>query len=126
MATHVPGDVISGVTAENDLSTKQYHILEKGAAAGQVDVCDNAADVPFGVQQNKPTAGQAVSYMINGTSKVVAGAAVSIGDRVGTNGSGRAVAKTANNDWMIGIARTAAAADGEVIEVMLAIGQIGA
>ena len=123
MASQVPGIVISAVTAENDLSALQYHILEWGTAAGQVDVCDNAADVPIGVLQNKPRATEAASYMINGTSKVVAGAAVAIGDTVGTNASGRAIAKTTDAAHVIGVAKTAAAANGEVIEVQLGIRQ---
>lgn len=126
MASYVPGDVLSNLTAENDLSAKQYYILEKGAAAGQADVCDGAGDKPIGVLQNKPTAGQAVAYMINGSSKVVTGAAVSVGDAVGTDGSGKAIAKTANNDWIIGRAKTASGGDGEIIEVELHIGQLGA
>src|SRR5687767_2462234 len=101
MATHHPTAVLSGLTAENDLSAKQYYILEAGTAAGQADVCDNAGDKPIGVLQNKPAAGQAVSYAINGTTKCVASAAIVAGVAVGTTNAGKAVTKTANNDWII-------------------------
>jgi hypothetical protein len=123
MASMVPGDIVSGVTAENDLSAKQYYILEWGTAAGQVDVCDGTGDAPIGVLQNKPRATEYASYMINGTSKVVSGAAVSIGDTVGTDASGKAVAKTADAALIIGVAKTASGGDGEIIEVQLGIRQ---
>lgn len=126
MASYVPGTVISGLTADGDLSAKQYHIVEKGTTAGQVSVCNSAGDVPYGVLQNKPTSGQAAAVMLDGTTKLVAGGAISVGDAVGTKSDGRGVTKTANNDHMIGRAKTASAADGDVIEVMLHIGQVGA
>lgn len=123
MASCIPGNVLSNLTAENDLSALQYHILEAGGTVGQADVCDGATDKPIGVLQNKPTAGQAVSYMVDGTTKLVAGGAITAGDEVGTKNDGRGVTKTADADWVIGRARTSSTTNGDIIEVELRIQQ---
>lgn len=107
--------------AENDLSTKQFYIVELSGFE-QVDVCDGAGDKPLGVLRNKPKAGAGADVRILGISEVVSdgsGTAISVGDDVGTNGSGKAVKKTTNNDLALGIALSASSADGTIINVLL-------
>ncbi|MBM3216434.1 DUF2190 family protein [Candidatus Poribacteria bacterium] len=125
MATQqlVAGNGVSFV-AENDLSAKQYHYVELSATRGLVDAPDNAADVPIGVLQNDPSAGEAaeVITLAGAIAKVVSdgsGAAIAIGDTVGTNNAGKAVKKSVSGDWYNGIALDASSADGKVIEVLL-------
>jgi len=106
--------------AENDLSAKQYYLVEI-SAANQVDVCDGSTDIAIGVLLNEPTAGHAAQVGILGRFPVVSDGttAIAAGDNVGTDGSGKAVKKTTNNDWVIGRAMAASSADGTIIDVLL-------
>lgn len=106
-----------------DLSSNQYYILEL-TTAQKVTVCNNAADVGFGVLQNDPTSGQAAQVRVaqGSISKVVSdgsGTAIAIGDWVGTNASGKAVKKTTDKDWVLGRAEDASTANGTIISVRL-------
>lgn len=121
MSARQDGPVISGFTAENDLSAKQFYFAEAGGSADTVDVCDNAGDLVLGVICNKPTAGQAVELQAYGVAKVIAGGNVAFGDRVGTDANGKAVTKTADADRVAGIAMKAGVS-GDIIEVMLTPG----
>jgi len=112
---------LPNVTAENDLSSKQCYFVEKGAAAGQVDVPDSAGDLVLGVLCNKPTAGQAALVQCAGVAKVKCGGAISYGDRVGTTNAGKAVAKAAADDLVAGIALEDGV-DGDIISVLLTPG----
>lgn len=105
--------------AENDLSAAQFKIVEL-SGADQIDVCDNAGDVPFGVLYNKPEAGHAAEIVHSGRFRVVSdgsGTAIAVGDHVGTDASGRAVKKTANGAWCIGRAMAPSTAAGVIIDV---------
>lgn len=107
--------------AENDLSASQFRIVEI-SGTDQVDVCDNAADIPFGILQNKPKAGHAAEVMMIGRSRVVSdgsGAAIAAGDPIGTDNQGRAVKKTADGAWCIGQANSPSSAAGVIIDVTL-------
>ena len=59
------------LTAYVDLSTKQYHFV-KLQSATQVTICAAITDVPIGVLQNAPTAGQAAMVTTHGVSKMSA------------------------------------------------------
>lgn len=106
--------------AENDLSAKQYFIVEY-SGVDQVDVADAAADRGIGVLQNKPKAGEAAQVRLLGISMVVSdgsGTAIVAGDYVGPNSSGKAVKKATADYSVLGIAMDASAADGAVIRVL--------
>ncbi len=110
---------IPGLSAEQDLSGAQFRAVEMSGDF-QVDTCDNAGDICIGVLQDKPAAaGRAAEVAGIGLAKWESSAAIAVGDRVGTSANGRAVAKTANNDWFLGLAVTAAAGAGERITVWL-------
>lgn len=83
--------------AATDLSSKQYYFV-KESAAGKVTVCTLATDVPIGVLQNAPTAGQTARVMTLGVSKVSSDAALTLGQLIGTSGDGQADAKTPGTD----------------------------
>lgn len=107
--------------AENDLSAKQYYFVEL-SALDQVDVADAAADVVIGVLQNDPKAGEAAQVRVLGISKVVSdgsGTAIAVGDRIGTNASGKAVKKATADFGVSGIALDASSADGTIIRTLL-------
>lgn len=113
---------IASFTAENDLSAKQFFLMELGASAGQVDVCDGATDRVVGVLINKPEAGEVAEVQVFGIAKAVASAAITKGATVGTTNAGKLVAKTADADFICGIALEAAAADLDVISILLTPG----
>lgn len=103
-----------------DLSTKQYYIVKQNSSAAIV-LASLATDVIVGVLQNKPKSGEAALYRFGGTSKVVASAPISIGARVTSTSTGKAVATTTNKDVVIGTALEAAGADGDIIEIQMSI-----
>ncbi len=106
--------------ASEDLSAKQFYIVQMDSS-GDMEVAEGATDLLLGVLQNKPESGQAGTYRFEGTTKVVASAAIAIGDWVTTTNAGKAVATTTDKDIVIGKALEAAAADGDIIEIQLSI-----
>lgn len=107
-------------TAGEDLSAKQYYIVQLDAS-GNIEVGEGATDLLVGVLQNKPESGEAALYRFLGTSKVVASAAIAIGAWVTSTAAGKAVTTTTDGDITIGRALEAASADGDIIEVQLSI-----
>jgi hypothetical protein len=107
-------------TSKSDNSAKQYYAVEL-TAADQVDVCNGTGDLVVGILQNKPKAGESALVMSAGISKAVAGGTVTFGNRVGTDGNGKLVAKTSDADLVCGIALNGAGS-GEVFSVLLTIG----
>jgi len=104
--------------AAADLSGKQYHIVDQSAAKS-CNMASLATDNQVaGVLQNKPQSGEHATIADMGISKVVAGAAVTQGKHLTTNGSGRAITVT-SGDMAIGRALEAAGADGDVISARL-------
>jgi len=107
--------------AEADLSAKQYYIMVLGTGANQVNAASAQGAASIGVLQNDPQAGEAAMVRFLGTTKVVAGAAITKGARITTGATGKAEA-AATGDYVIGRALEAAAADGDIIEIMLVQG----
>jgi len=105
-------------TAAADLSGKQYHFVRQDAARSCNLASLSTNSALAGVLQNKPQSGEAATVRDNGTSKVVAGGAVTQGVHVTNNGSGRATAVTSGG-MAAGRAIEAAGGDGDIIEVRL-------
>lgn len=123
MATQNNTNPLGHFTAENTFASSQWHLAELSATEGQVDVCDNAGDIPIGVILNNPVAGGAVELgatpgAIYKVKSDGSGANIAIGDRCGTDASGKLVKKSSDADWYCGIALQASTADGVVIEVL--------
>lgn len=118
MAYETNLETIGTLPAAADLSTKQYFFVFIDTN-GNVALSVTAGRRCLGVLQNKPSAaGRACTVGTDGVSKVVAGAAIAIGDLVASDGAGKA--RTAvTGDHVQGEAITASAADGTVISVML-------
>lgn len=105
---------LPGFTAAADLSGKQFHFV-KLSGAGQVTACSAATDVPVGVLQNKPTAGQAAEVVVVGVTKVSSDAALARGDLIGTSADGQADKKVPGTDtteYVVGQVITASGAAG--------------
>lgn len=104
--------------ANADLSAAQYKIV-KMTAADVVDLCSGTGDIAIGVLNNKPKANAGAQVLIAGVGKVIAGGTITAGDRIGTGASGTAVTKTADADWIIGIALTSGVS-GELVSYLAA------
>ena len=78
----------------------------------------------IGVLQNKPdAANEAARVRMLGTTKIVAGEAISRGQLVTATSAGKAEVVDAASEWYFGFALEAAAADGDIIEIMLNYGR---
>lgn len=110
--------------AENDLSAKQFYCVEL-TGADQVDVCDNAGDTVDGILQNEPKAGEAATVRVLGISLGItdgSGVNITYGDPLKTDGTGKLVKATTNNDKLVGRSRGVSTADGTIIPVLLTPG----
>lgn len=106
-------------TADVDLTSNQYHIM-RYSGDHTIDISSGDASAHIGVLQDKPDSGQNGSVLVMGVSKVVAGASITAGKLITSNGSGRAIAATdGSQDVIIGRALEAASNDGEVFEALI-------
>ena len=103
------------------MTDKQFYIVQLDAT-GKIEVGEGATDLIVGVLQNTPDVGEQATYQFLGTSKVKAGGTIAIGAFVTTDTAGKAVSTTTDGDIVIGrYIDTAAAADGDLIEVQLCV-----
>lgn len=108
--TGVPGQ--PGSASPN--SGKQYRFV-KITGTRQAGLCTAATDIVCGINQGKPqNAGNGFQCGFSGVSKVTAGAAVSAGDLVAPDSTGRAVTDGTHGKWQ---ALEPAAAAGDIISV---------
>lgn len=112
---------LMNVTAKAGSAINKYYFMELSTSVeGQVDEANAATDKAYGVsQQSADAAGDSVDVMITGITKVVAGAAISLGDYVGPSSAGKAVTKSVPGQRARGIALQAASADGDIISILL-------
>jgi len=112
------GDQPINYTLTAATAVSRYHIVQvSGAQYGGLATAVTQALV--GVTQSEAAAaGDPLTICPLGRSKVVAGAAVTIGARVTTDASGRAIACTSGSVY-VGVAIDAAAAAGDVFEVLV-------
>ncbi len=116
MAREIPGFTIP-LEASADLSASQFCAVISDAN-GRAAVAGAGVHI-IGVLQNKPASlGAESSVMVDGVTKMVAGAALTVGGAVKSDASGRAINAVAT-DKAIGFALTPAAAAGELTSVLL-------
>lgn len=109
------------LVAAADLSAKQYTFV-KLDSNGKAAAASGATDIPIGVLQNAPTAGQEAEVLVVGGTKIVAGAAIGEGALVGTSAAGKAVALVAGTDttkYVAGTLLTESAADGNIVTAVI-------
>lgn len=98
-----------------------YTIVKPDATAGQVVAAAAAADKAIGVTTDvAASAGERADVIMLGDAKVVAGAAFADGDLLMSDASGRAIVAAAAagaNVRTIGVAREAASAAGDIVEI---------
>src|SRR5438128_12454740 len=107
--------------AAADLTAQQYHIVRLSAAQKCNFSSDATNSAVVGVLQNKPRVSPSpefatVAYL--GKSKIVAGAAITVGAILANNGSGRAATIT-SGQMAVGRALETASADGDIITALL-------
>lgn len=116
MSYEIPGRCVT-LEASADLSAEQFKLVVVDAN-GRAAVAGAGAHCA-GVLQNDPDAlGRAGTVMIDGLSRVIAGAAVAPGANVAADASGRAVT-AATGQFVVGIAFTGCANANEWITVEL-------
>ncbi len=105
--------------------TTRFFLVKLGTDSGHVAVCAGAATVDevIGVCTDESAAAEdPVNVHLlgagTGTHKMVAGAAITAGAKLMSATNGKVITATTGSNYVIGKALTAAAADGDVIEVI--------
>jgi hypothetical protein len=108
--------------ASADLSAKQYFAVKLHTTEDQIALGAAVTDVCLGILQDKPKSGEAGRVRVLGVSKAVtdgSGTAITIGDKLGTNASGKLVKAHTPDRPIVGTALAASSADGTIIPVLL-------
>lgn len=81
-----------------DLSALQFYAVKLNSSS-QVVAVAAATDIAIGILQNKPNAaGVAAELMVAGVSEVIAGGALTTGNQITVDSTGRIVAAVAGTD----------------------------
>ena len=119
MATEIPGRKITRI-AGADLKALQHYYVKLDTDGTVIAMTANT-EMPYGILQNKPDAGEEAEIMRSGVSKLVCGAVVAIGNVIGAGATGKGmpyVYTGADVDKFItGVALAATGADGDVFTV---------
>jgi hypothetical protein len=108
------------LVAAADLSALQYHFVKldgNGLAAAVAAI----TDVPIGVLQNAPLAGQEAEVLVAGGTKLKASEAVTLPAflSVSANGRGDKIAVSDTTQYVVGQALTAGGAENEIITAVV-------
>ena len=111
-----------GFKASTTLSAKQYYIVKLSGSGTPEGVTLSSAvtDVSIGVLQNEPLEqGAEAVVRVLGTTKVICGTPIAIGQFIVPDASGKAYYSQADKDFCIGIALETGSAANDLIEIML-------
>lgn len=116
------------LTAGGTIANRRI-VVPHGSNAGQVIQASAATGALMGVvdQPGGVTAGQRVDIHVGGLPEVEAGAAIAAGALVTADSSGRAVTAAPSagvNNRVIGVAFDAAAANGDLIRIIISPGSV--
>jgi len=104
--------------ASGDLSTKTYYCVQLDGN-GRVALADATSET-LGILQNAPDAlGEEAEVGMIGVSIGVASGVIDVFAKVAPDAAGKLAATTTDLDDYVGVALTAAAADGDEIDVFL-------
>lgn len=106
------------LVAGADLSTTGRYYIVKLDTSGNIVLATAATGAIVGVLQNKPASGEAALYRFGGTTKVICGGTVAIGDWVTTDSAGKAITTTTEGDCCVGRALKAGVT-GDLIEIQM-------
>jgi hypothetical protein len=102
-------------------SIAQYRVVKLSGSANTVIQSTGDTDKHLGICQNAPATGQAAQILTHGRAKAEAGAAITLGDILSADGTGRVVTIGAGTalKYCIGQALEAATAAGDIISVQV-------
>lgn len=108
------------LVAGADLSAKQYNFVKLNASGEAVAIAA-ITDLPIGVLQNAPLAGQEAEVLVSGGTKIVAGEAITLPAFLSVTSAGKAdkVATTDTTQFVVGQALTTGGAGDEVITAVV-------
>jgi hypothetical protein len=115
-------DAIPGLTANSDLSAKQFYGVKLLSTAGKTDLISTSVLVStvVGVLQNNPKSGDAAEVAVSGIAKGIAGTSlIVIGSLLAFNTTGKLVNSTTDNIQVVGKSLTKATASNDIISVLL-------
>lgn len=107
--------------ASGDLSSNQFYAV-KSSAADVVALCVGASGGTgraVGILQNDPTSGVAGTVRVLGLSKWVCGEAVAYNDALISSTGGTALVANTTGEYVIGFARSATTAAGQILEAFI-------
>lgn len=120
-AVSIADGTLSAIAAA-DLSALQHTFVKLTADFTVNQAADETGCI--GILQNKPTAGEVALVKIMGGSKMVAQGAITVGSFIVPATGGKGAATTTDLDIYGAIALEAAAADTEVISVLVTVGTL--
>lgn len=92
-----------------DLSANQFFAVKQSTSTDRnVILANTGGEAIRGILQNKPTSGAAANICTFGISKAIAGATITVGQRLMTDASGKLIPATGTNHG-VALALTAAA-----------------
>jgi len=114
--------------AGEDLSAMQYRYVMQ-SDDGTVVMHDDGTEISAGILQNAPASGEEAVVRVEGTSKLVANAAIAVGilvkaEYVGASDNGKADAADTDGDIARGLTLTASGAEDDVLTVLLCVSKI--
>jgi hypothetical protein len=108
------------LVAAADLSALQYHFV-KLDSAGKAAAVAAITDIPIGVLQNAPLAGQEAEVLVSGGTKLKGVEAITLPAflSVSANGRGDKIAITDTTQFVVGQALTASGAQNEILTAVI-------
>ncbi len=123
MATYrADGADFDALNAGEDLSSSLYYAAHMDTD-GDLVLAGNTEDV-YGIITEGGASGEPTTVQVSGIAKAIAGASFNAGVKLMSNASGKLVTATGSGAAFIGIARNASGGDGEIVEVLIARGQL--
>jgi hypothetical protein len=112
---------IGHLEAAADLSAKQFYAVKQTTSTA-LNLCSAVTDRGLGILQDKPKSGEAGKVRRLGISKAItdgSGTAISVGDQLGPNASGKLVKVTTADRPVLAEALEASSTDGAIISVLM-------
>jgi hypothetical protein len=108
------------LVAAADLSALQYHFVKLNSDGEAAEVAA-ITDIPIGVLQNAPTAGQEAEVLVAGGTKLKAVEAIALPAFLSVSANGRAdkIAVTDTTQFVVGQALTAGGGANEIITAVV-------
>lgn len=97
----------------------EHRIVRRHLTVDSIRLCTSASQQPKGVTMQRIAVGTTGDVQVAGRATIESGGVIAIGDAIGSDALGRAVAGLGPGDFVIATAETAAAGAGAIIEAGL-------